>query len=43
MNLAVVYANLGRFDETKEIVHRIIELDPSLASELEGFLKRLEQ
>jgi len=42
MNLALVYVNMGQLDKAKETIHKIIELDPSLAPELEGFLKSLE-
>jgi hypothetical protein len=39
---AFVYADLGQLDKAKETIQKVIELDPALAPELEGFLKSLE-
>jgi len=42
INLALIYVRLGQLDKAKEAIQRVIELDPSLAPELEDFLKSLE-
>lgn len=40
--LAATYQRLGRFDEARASVERVLELDPSIAAEAEQFLKQID-
>jgi len=39
--LAASYANLGQFEEAREAAQKTVEINPDLAPQVEGFLKRL--
>ena len=42
-SLAATYANLGQFKEAEEAAKKVIEINPTLAPELEKFLETLPQ
>jgi len=39
--LAASYANIGEFDKAREAAKKTSEIDPSLAPQIEEFLKSL--
>lgn len=41
--LAATYANLGRYDEARQAVQKVLEIRPDLAQKVEGFLKSLPE